>query len=270
MEDVSAKLPLNQTSNLDDNRFKRAYLEHRREKEIERDRIQPNYNNRFACLKDNNVAPPRRDAGRFECLRGPSNYSDQDTRVINRESNRFSCLAGDSYESYPRQETARTTYLPRPEPRESVNEQARRYKEEKKALAPPPPPPPMTFESAYHFPELGKEQEAPTNSKLPKPKQEVKLPEPKAPIDMIVNPIVTNVKKEKVLILSYKDGKVIQKEMYIDGTEINEDKPVIIKKPTYTSWASVLKKPEPKPEPELHSYYDQDDNEYSDFSSEDT
>jgi hypothetical protein len=258
---------------MEENRFKRAYLEYQREKQLERDRvIQPDYNNRFACLKDNfsptqNQASPSRDAGRFECLRGPSNYSNQDTRVIDRESNRFSCLASDEYQSYPRQES-RVTYLPRPEPRMSANEQARRYKEEKKML--PPPPPPMTFESEYHFPELGKEQQAPTNSKMPKPAKEVKLPESKPAIDMIVNPIILPVKKEKVLILSYKDGKISQKEMYQDGTDISEDTPVIIKKPVYTSWASVLKKPEPKPEPELHSYYDQDDNEYSDFSSEDT
>lgn len=251
---------------MEENRFKRVYLEHQREKQLERSSVVSNYNNRFSCLKDNNVAPPRSDAGRFECLRGSLNHSEQDIRIVNQESNRFSCLASENYERYPRQEIQRTTYLPRPEPRESVNERARRYQEEKKTVSTPPPPP-MTFQSDYHFPELGKEQEVLTNSKLPKPAKEVKLPEQKAPINMIVNPIIAPVKKDKVLILSFKDGKVTQKEMYDDGTEIMEAAPIIIKKPTYTSWASVLKKSEPEPEPIIN--YDQDDEEYSDFSSDD-
>jgi hypothetical protein len=89
---------------------------------------------------------------------------------------------------------------------------------------------------------------------------------------MIVNSIISPIKKDTVLILSYKDGKVTKKEMYEDGTEVTEDKPVIIKKPTYTSWASVLKKQEPVLEPpELppYTYYNEDDNYYSDFSSND-
>jgi hypothetical protein len=46
-------------------------------------------------------------------------------------------------------------------------------------------------------------------------------------------------------MMCFKDGKVVSKEVYEDGTDLPDDNvPVIIKRPKYTSWASVLKKDE--------------------------
>jgi hypothetical protein len=223
---------------MEENRFLRAYQEHKREKE------QINYresNNRFDCLRENRNQPVRQDAGRFECLRGNTSYSNQDDR-ISRESNRFSCLASDDYQSYPRQ-SERVTYLPRPEPRESVNSQMKRYTEEKRAkeTAKPPPPPVFSFDSNYHFPELGRTPEAPSLSKMPKPKPDVKLPEPKAPKEMIVNTIVVPDKRKTMTLMCFKNGKLESKEVYEDGTEVPEKGLVVLKKPNYSSWASVIK-----------------------------
>jgi hypothetical protein len=223
---------------MEENRFLRAYQEHKREKE------QLNYresNSRFDCLRENRSPPVNQDAGRFECLRGNSSYSNQDSRVSS-ESNRFSCLAGDDYQSYPRQ-PERVTYLPRPEPRESVNDRMKRYQEEKRAIeaAKPPPPPEFSYDSNYHFPELGKEQEKPTNSKMPKPKPVIKLPEPKAPKEMILNTILVPDKRKTLTLMCFKNGKLESKEVYEDGTEVPEKGLVVLKKPNYSSWASVIK-----------------------------
>jgi hypothetical protein len=225
---------------MEDNRFLRAYQEHKREKEQEQ--YNRNTNNRFDCLRENRGAPVRQDAGRFECLRGDNYISfpdSQDSRVNGRDNNRFSCLAGDDY---PRQQE-RVSYLPRPQPRESVNTQMKRYVEEKRAVeaSKPPPPPVFSFESNFHFPELGKTPETPSLSKMPKPKPEIKLPESKAPKDMIVNTVVIPIKKRTMTLISLSNGKFESKEVFEDGTEIPESGPVIVKKPTYTSWASVIK-----------------------------
>ena len=216
---------------MEENRFLRTYQEHKREKE------QLNYresNNRFDCLRENRNPPVRQDAGRFECLRGNTSYSNQDLR----ESNRFSCLAGDDYQSYPRHQER----VIRPEPRESVNTQMKRYVEEKRAKEPvKPPTPPLTFESNYHFPELGSAPEVLTLSKMPKPKPEVKLPEQKPAKEMIVNKVVVPVKGKVMTLISLKNGKFESKDVYEDGSEVPKDRVVIVKKPTYSSWASVLK-----------------------------
>ncbi len=244
---------------MEENRFLRAYQEHKREKE--QGAIKPDYDNRFSCLRESRLPPVKQGAGRFECLRGDNYISfpeSQDTRVNGGENNRFACLAGDDYQSRPRQ-PERVTYLPRPEPRESVNTQMKRYVEEKKALEPPKPPPAPTFsfESNYHFPELGKTQEAPSLSKMPKPKAEVKLPEPKQPKDMIVTPIVVPVKMKTMTLMCFKNGKLESKEVYEDGTEVPESGLVVLKKPNYTSWASVL-----KPESKETVIYDIEEKKY--------
>jgi hypothetical protein len=216
---------------MEENRFLRTYQEHKREKE------QLNYresNNRFDCLRENRNPPVRQDAGRFECLRGNTSYSNQDLR----EPNRFSCLASDDYQSYPRQQER----VLRPEPRESVNTQMKRYIEEKRAKEPVKPTiPPLTFESNYHFPELGSTPEELTLSKMPKPKPEVKLPEPKAPKEMIVNTILVPDKRKTMTLMCFKNGKLESKEVYEDGTEVPEKGLVVLKKPNYSSWASVIK-----------------------------
>lgn len=228
---------------MEENRFLRVYQEHKREKELQQQQQQQNYretSNRFDCLRENRCTVVRQDIGRFECLRGNTTYSNQDDRV-SRESNRFSCLAGDDYQSYPRQQE-RITYLPRPEARESVNSQMKRYVEEKRVReAAKPPPPVFSFESNYHFPELGSTPELPSLSKMPKPKPEVKLPEPKAPKEMIVNTIVIPDKRKTMTLMCFKNGKLESKEVYEDGTEIPERGLVVLKKPNYSSWASVIK-----------------------------
>lgn len=228
---------------MEDNRFTRAYLEHKREKQREQC---SNYDNRFSCLRDSVPSPVKKDAGRFECLRGEINsVSHQDVRT--NPNNRFSCLVDESYQSYSRP-VENISYLPRvqyqrSEPRESVNERMKRYQEEKKTVeaSKPPPPPVFSFESGYHFPELGKPQEAPSNSKMPKPKVEVKLPEPKAPKEMIVNTVVVPDKRHTMTIMCFRNGKLETKEVYEDGSDVPQEGPVVLKKPTYTSWASVLK-----------------------------
>jgi hypothetical protein len=224
---------------MEENRFLRAYQEHKREKE----QLQ-NYresNNRFDCLRETRVTPIRESAGRFECLRS----SEQDVRVISQENNRFNCLVDNSYRSHPVREE-RITYLPRPDVRESINTKMRHLQEEKRAIAAtkPPPPPVFSFESNYHFPELGKEQEIPSNSKMPRLKPEIKIPESNLSKEMIVSPIIIRDKRNTMTLMSFSNGKLVTKEVYEDGTEIPEEGKIILKKPTYTSWASVIKKDE--------------------------
>jgi hypothetical protein len=119
----------------------------------------------------------------------------------------------------------------------------KRYQEEERIKKPvaPPPPPVFSFESNFHFPELGKTPEAPTNSKMPKPKEEVKLPEPKQPKEIITNTVIIPIKKKTMTLISLEKGKYVQKEVFEDGTDIPESGIVMIKKPNYSSWASVLK-----------------------------
>jgi hypothetical protein len=231
---------------MEENRFLRTYQEHKREKE--QNVIKPNYDNRFECLRETRLAPVREGAGRFECLRSDIT-----------SSNRFSCLADDDYKNrsrqseritylprseperiMPRSEPERVVYLPRPEPRESVNTQMKKYVEEKKALKPSTPV--FSFESNYHFPELNKTPETPALSNMPKTIPELKLPEPKPLKDMIVTPIVIPNRKKISTVMFFKNGKLESKDVYDDdGTDVTENNLVILKRPTYTSWASVLK-----------------------------
>jgi hypothetical protein len=234
---------------MEENRFLRAYQEHKREKE----QNSPNYNNRFACLKEDQRLKP--DAGRFDCLKGDNYVSNQDVRVRDSD-NRFACLASDGYQSYPRQEPQRVHYLPRPEPRESVNSQMRRYREERKVIEPPKPPV-FSFESNYHFPELGKKDDT-----TKEPPKAVKLPEPKAPKEMIVNTVMVPIQKPTMTVMSLKGGKLISKEVFEDGTEVPESGIVMIKKPNYSSWASVL-----KPESKETIFYDLDEKKIIDNSA---
>lgn len=249
---------------MEENRFLRAYQEHKREKEEALALAQSNKNNnRFACLKENRAPPPiRGSAGRFECLKSDTYVtypSSQDVRTIGRDqNNRFACLVGDGYQSYPRQQQERIHYLPRPEPRESVNIQMRRYQEEKRATMANKPPP---LENNFHFPELGKTPELSSNSKIPKPKEAVKLPKPQ--MEMIVNPIIVPVKKNIVTILSFSGNKLVTKEMYEDGTDILETGIVMVKKPNYSSWASVL-----KPESIETVYYDVEEKKILDINKD--
>jgi hypothetical protein len=216
---------------MEENRFLRTYQEHKREKE------QVYHNSRFDCLRDDRQ-PIRQDAGRFECLK--ESFSNQDVRTVVRENNRFSCLIDNNYHSYAQRPYENVTYLPRIEPRESVNTRMRRIQEEKKASLPPPEPV-FSIDSNYHFPELGKPQESPSLSKMPKPKPEIKLPEPKPQKEMIVNKVVVPAKKIIMTSICFKNGKLETTDVYEDGSEIPESGMVTLKKPTYSSWASVIK-----------------------------
>ena len=223
---------------MEENRFLRAYQEHKREKE----QIQHGYN-RFECLRENGE-PIRQNAGRFECLR-EENYTNTVNRISSEPNNRFSCLVDNGYQSYSVQQSQNVTYLPRieynrPEPKESVNTRMKRYQEEKKVSLPPPEPV-FSIDSNYHFPELGKPQEKPSLSKMPKPKPEIKLPEPKPQKEMIVKPIIVPSRKETITMICFKNGKLVTKEVYEDGSDIPETGTVVLKKPTYSSWASVIK-----------------------------
>jgi hypothetical protein len=131
------------------------------------------------------------------------------------------------------------TYLPRPEPRESINTQMQRLKASR-----PPPKPALTFESEYHFPELIKPQNIP----------EIKLPEQKQK-EMIVNAVIVPIKKKTLTVYSFEKGKVITKDVYEDGTDVIEPGVVMVKKPNYNSWASVLKE-----EKNEVVYYDKEEN----------
>lgn len=232
---------------MEENRFLRAYHDHKKEKELERESIRPNYDNRFECLKDR--APPREINSRFECLRSNNSINSHDSRLQRDTTNRFNCLIDDDYRSIsvpsspalssiptsPSLSSPRSiTYLPRPEPKESINEQMRRFRAEKKASEPPPKPV-MTFESEYHFPELCKSLKS--EVKLP----ELKLPEQKQK-EMIVNTIIVPIKKKTMSVFSFSNGKMITKEVYEDGSDVVEPDLVMVKKANYSSWASVLKK----------------------------
>jgi hypothetical protein len=227
---------------MEDNRFLKVYQEYKREKQESR-----NYEttNRFDCLRE---PPPIREKNRFDCLREPPiireenrfdclrntvSISNQDSRVVDK-NNRFSCLIDNDYISnnQPKIQERTVTYLPRPEPRASINETMKKYKEEKRANLPPPKPV-FSFESEYHFPEL-------TTNNIPT--KEIKLPEPVAKKEMIVNTEILQINRKIITCMSFQNGKVITKEVYEDGTDVIPGNDIIIKKPQYSTWASVLKK----------------------------
>ena len=209
-----------------DNRFTRVYNEYQLEKRTQREEcVIPDYDNRFACLKDPPVV--RGDAGRFECL---------------RSDNRFDCLVNDSYNrpqrNYRQSERVRAPY-------ESVNERMKRYKEENrgankedrkntKTISTPLP-----FDNKIDFPELGSSAigcsiKATLDYKLPESNlPEIVLPEARSLLVASNKKIMTS--------LTLQNGKLIEKEVYEDGSEIPEIGNYIVKKPVYNSWASVLK-----------------------------
>lgn len=166
---------------MEENRFLRAYAEHKREREQEKE--------------------SRRDAGRFECLRGPVHTNQKE------ETTRFDCLRSDNYmagstftRAYHRQPL---TPLPRHKPptRERVA--------------------PVRPDSEYHFPQLVTKQitVSPITSKKQMPESTVLLQT--API-------------HEYTCLGFKDGKFTREQVV-------ENKKQVLVKPTYTSWANVVK-----------------------------
>lgn len=241
---------------MEENRFLRVYQDHKREKE--RERVEFRCDSRFECLRN---TPIRREIdNRFECLR--ENIKDIPNEKPHRDlNNRFSCLIDDEYRNEPvriapvriapvRTESANITYLPRPEPKESINTQMKRLREEKKAMQPSKPA--FSFESEYHFPEL--------NNAPKQEKPEIKLPESKQK-EMIVTPTILPIKKKTMTVFSFTNGKMLTKEVYEDGTDTIEAGVVLVKKPNYSSWASVLKE-----EKNEIIYYDKEENLFSERS----
>jgi hypothetical protein len=244
---------------MDDNRFTCTYLENKREREIGRS-VVPDYNNRFQCLKSDNSEPVR-NAGRFECLRSDnyvSYHNSQDSKVNTSENNRFSCLVDDGYQRYPRAD-----YAPRSEYKSQINHLPRQapLEEPKIIVNRSPSPPPMTFESEYHFPELGRAPKIQSNSQLPKVAVEIKTPELKPQREMIFKPGVIPRKKETITLMSFKEGKLVKREVYEDGNGIPESGIMMVKKSNYSSWASLL-----KPEKTELVYYDAEDDSVIEMS----
>jgi hypothetical protein len=192
---------------------------------------------------------------------------------IRESAGRFECLVDDYYPRWePERAPVRDTivYLPKPgppkpppgPPKESVTYLPKPEPPKESVTYLPKPEPPTLIEPTeakpkaepwrrsgqhkkkeevvgdinYHFPVLG-------CSRGELPKSEIKLPESRAPAEMIVKPIVIPTNKKVMTMMCFRDGKVVSKEVYEDGTDLPDDNlPVIIKRPKYTSWASVLRK----------------------------
>jgi hypothetical protein len=207
---------------MEDNRFLRAYKEHKKEQEREREAIKPIYNNRFECLREPPLERPIRDTNnRFECLR---------ENIIPQKDCRFNCLLDDGYQRQPIREPIRAP-IRRPEPRESINAKMNQYRNEKKIITPAKPK--LSVESEFHFPELVKINEN-TKSNENNSQKINSLPESK----MIVNSIIVPNKTKVSTVVSINNGKVISRDVYEYSTDTNI---VMVKKPNYNSWASVLK-----------------------------
>lgn len=217
----------------EDNRFLRVYREYKDQERQEQQR-KVSDDNRFACLKVD--YRPSSD-NRFTCLKETSPINDGD------RFNKFSCLVDDNYmnirntpHSSPRSvpySPRSAPYSPRYEPyspRESVNTIGRRQLEERRSLQKPK----LSFDSEYHFPELGKSPESTKSRALSI--DDFKLDSKK---EMITNTYVTPVIQQTVTKIFMEKGKVTQKEVAVDGSELTNK--VIVTKNTYNSWASVIK-----------------------------
>ena len=228
--------------------------------------------NRFECLKGTGTAPVvfRQNAGRFECLRDeyqPPPYTSG--------AGRFDCLGYDGgcdtvYLPPMSPITITTpckanTVPPSPPPLMALSPQAGQnmaLSPQAAALEPVYLPRPSTLFAplpstlpgpAYvpphraattsvatapvpvmnMFPELPSLRERQTASHtMPEAKEQT----------MIVAPIIVQTDKRILTSLCMRGGKVERREIYEDGTELPDGKPiVIVKKPTYMSWAGVIR-----------------------------
>jgi hypothetical protein len=213
---------------METNRFLLAYKEFKEEKEREQQFItQQKGNNRFACLRGD-YRPQTESGRRFECLldkKSNSNYIDSQSTVTVYLSTSYNTNFN-KYENTIKSKSSQPTYLASPEDKQKLDWQPSKEKYRSPCLGPPV----FSFESNFHFPDL---------CDISKKSDQITLPPTKK--EMIVNPVITPVKKDTFTVLSRKDGKLTQKEVFIDGTPVTEQSVVIVKKPVYTSWASVLK-----------------------------
>jgi hypothetical protein len=226
----------------EDNRFLRVYSEYKQQEKQERQerqeqQIRSSNDNRFACLKEG-YQPSSIPDNRFACLK-----NDSQTTADISQSNKFACLLDENYmnrsssrqEPYsPRQEPyspRSVPYSPGPySPRESVNTITRRLSEERRTNQKPK----LSFDSDYHFPELGKSPESTKSRTLSI--DDFKLDSKK---EIITNTYVTPVIQETVTRYFMEKGKVTKKDVAVDGSEIANK--IVVTKHTYNSWASVIK-----------------------------
>jgi len=187
---------------MDDNRFFRAYLDYKKEKE-ERELS----NNRFRCLIEDRCQPQL--------------HSDQD--------NRFSCLIDDNYRTLRAAYQSRSSgyqsrsnaYQSRSNAYQSRptinNSQTNAHKTINKK-------PPFLLNTNYYFPKLPNELNTSESKK-----------------EIVMAKAVIRDPNEILTSITMKSGKLITKEVYKDGTEVSSNNNIkyIIK--TYDSWADVAK-----------------------------
>jgi hypothetical protein len=216
---------------------------------------------RFECLRGPPPAIPaniRPNAGRFECLR------EEYYTPYSNNAWRFECL-GDGYSSYD------TVYLPPQSPivlstPTTANRAEVPASPPHIALEPTYLPKPSSLMGALPHTLPGPAYVPPHKiaaaSPLPITPLETINPFPELPLrrprlfsvdsmpeaaerTMIVAPVITPTDKRILTSLSMKGGKVVQREIYEDGTELPDGQPiVIIKRPTYMSWAGVIRQGE--------------------------
>lgn len=198
---------------MDENRFIRAYKEFKCEQQRHKT---VNPNNRFSCLVEDN-------------------------NTVKKENRRVDCLLNRVYNVLKPECKTVTTYLPKmfpkasepiileikpPNPKENISNPINIIKEK---------PPDFSFDSSYHFPNLLGESNIVNNP-------EIKMTESNIKNEMIVKSISVPIKKPVFTSLKWNNGTIIKKDIYEDGVEVEENKPrVIVQKPVYSSWASVVK-----------------------------
>jgi hypothetical protein len=149
-------------------------------------------------------------SNRFSCLKEQEQKQD---------SNRFNCLRVVDIQYDSRLSSVKHTY-------ESVNSRMRQYRETKTITSKEPRESvkchnKLKTTDCNEFPDLVRNIEV---EKLAK--------------EMITNPIILPQMKT-ITVMTFKDGKYTQKDIYEDGSEVGSD--MTVKRAQYNSWASVLK-----------------------------
>ena len=193
---------------MDDNRFFRAYLDYKKEKE-ERELS----NNRFRCLIEDRCQPPlcSDQDNRFSCLID-DNYRALRAAYQSRSNAYQSRSSG--YQSHSNAYQSRSTAY---QSRSTINNsQTHAHKTINKK-------PPFLLNTNYYFPKLPNELNTESKKEIVMAKAVITDP----------NEILTSI--------TMKSGKLITKEVYKDGTEVSSNNNIkyIIK--TYDSWADVAK-----------------------------
>jgi hypothetical protein len=139
-----------------------------------------------------------------------------------------------TYPTYPKNNYT-PTYESRSIPKESVNTLNRRRLEEKQNKIKNEPLA-LSFDSTYHFPELCKLKQ--TSLTKTKPKEDIII---SSMSTVVTLPVITSIKNKKIVTkLCFKDGQTCEKDIFEDGTDINDTSSNIVIR-HYNSWASALK-----------------------------